>query len=58
MCDPDLDIGVNMSKKTKDSRNDVRLLPAANSELPDMRAVTSGTEWVSTYYSCAMLVVV
>ena len=52
ICDPDLDIGVTVNKKTREPKNDVRLQPGPSSEptltSPDLRAVTTnGSEWVS-----------
>ena len=55
MCDPDLDIGVKDSKKTKDPKT-VGLLPGSGSEPtltpPDLRAMTNASDWVGIIQLC------
>ena len=50
VCDPDLDIGVTVSKKTKEPKNDVRLQPGSCSEPtlipPDLKAMANSSDWV------------
>ncbi|CAB4033582.1 helicase ARIP4-like isoform X1, partial [Paramuricea clavata] len=50
VCDPDLDIGVTLSKKTKEPKNDVRLQPGSSSEPtlipPDLKAMANSSDWV------------
>ncbi|XP_028407946.1 helicase ARIP4-like isoform X2 [Dendronephthya gigantea] len=50
VCDPDLDIGVSVSKKTKDSKNDAKLQLNTNSDTtmcpPDPKAIANVSDWV------------
>lgn len=51
-CDPDLDIGVTVNKKSKETKNSSRLQAGKSSAEPtlappDLKAMTNSSDWVS-----------